>query len=30
MPPWGGAFTPEQIWELVAYLQFLSTQPSSR
>jgi mono/diheme cytochrome c family protein len=28
MPPWGKAFTPEQIWELVAYLQFLSTQPS--
>lgn len=27
MPPWGRAFTPEQIWELVAYLQFLSTQP---
>lgn len=27
MPPWGNAFTPEQIWELVAYLQFLSRQP---
>lgn len=30
MPPWGKAFTPEQIWELVAYLQFLATQPPSR
>ena len=29
MPPWGKAFTPEQIWELVAYLRFLSTQPAS-
>ncbi len=27
MPPWGKAFTPEQIWELVAYLQHLSKQP---
>jgi mono/diheme cytochrome c family protein len=27
MPPWGNAFTPEQIWELVAYLQHLSTLP---
>lgn len=27
MPPWGNTFTPEQIWELVAYLQELSTQP---
>ena len=27
MPPWGKAFQPEQIWELVAYLQYLSTQP---
>ncbi len=26
MPPWGNAFTPEQIWELVAYLQVLSRQ----
>jgi mono/diheme cytochrome c family protein len=26
MPPWGTAFTPEQIWELVAYLQVLSRQ----
>jgi mono/diheme cytochrome c family protein len=28
MPPWGNAFTPEQIWELVAYLQVLSRQAS--
>ncbi len=27
MPPWGNAFTSEQIWELVAYLQHLSTLP---
>jgi mono/diheme cytochrome c family protein len=27
MPPWGNAFSPEQIWELVAYLRFLSQQP---
>jgi mono/diheme cytochrome c family protein len=26
MPRWGGAFTPEEIWELVAYLEFLSKQ----
>lgn len=26
MPPWGSAFTPEQIWELVAYLRVLSRQ----
>jgi mono/diheme cytochrome c family protein len=26
MPPWGKAFSPEQIWELVAYLNWLSTQ----
>ena len=30
MPPWGNAFTPEQIWELVAYIQFLSKQPPSQ
>ncbi len=30
MPPWGGSLSPEKIWELVAYLQFLSTQPASR
>jgi len=28
MPPWGNALTPEQIWELVAYLQLLSRQPA--
>lgn len=28
MPPWGNAFTPEQIWELVAYLKVLSVQPA--
>lgn len=27
MPPWGKAFTQEEIWELVAYLQYLSIQP---
>ncbi|WP_428423713.1 c-type cytochrome [Methylibium sp.] len=27
MPPWGNGFTPEQIWELVAYINFLTTQP---
>lgn len=26
MPPWGNSLTPEQIWELVAYLKQLSTQ----
>lgn len=26
MPPWGMAFSAEQIWELVAYLQYLGTQ----
>lgn len=28
MPPWGNAFTPEEIWELVAYLQHLATLPA--
>ncbi|NMG73899.1 cytochrome c [Aromatoleum diolicum] len=28
MPPWGGAFSVEQIWELVAYLQYLGRQPA--
>lgn len=28
MPPWGAAFSEEQIWELVAYLQFLGHQPA--
>ncbi|MBT0961964.1 c-type cytochrome [Denitromonas iodatirespirans] len=27
MPPWGDAFSEEQIWELVAYLQYLGRQP---
>jgi mono/diheme cytochrome c family protein len=26
MPPWGQAFSPDQIWELVAYIKFLGTQ----
>lgn len=26
MPRWGEAFSPEQIWEIVAYLEFLSQQ----
>jgi len=30
MPPWGKAYKPEEIWELVAYLQFLTTQPPTR
>jgi mono/diheme cytochrome c family protein len=29
MPAWGKGFKPEEIWELVAYIQFLSTQPAS-
>lgn len=27
MPPWGNAFKPEEIWELVAYIQDLGRQP---
>jgi mono/diheme cytochrome c family protein len=27
MPPFGNGLTPEQIWELVAYLQALSRMP---
>lgn len=27
MPPWGSAFSPEEIWELVAYIQDLGRQP---
>lgn len=27
MPPWGNAFSPEEIWELVAYIQYLGKQP---
>lgn len=26
MPPWGSAFSEEEIWELVAYLQYLGRQ----
>jgi mono/diheme cytochrome c family protein len=26
MPPWGAALSPDQIWELVAYIKFLGTQ----
>lgn len=25
MPPWGDVFTPEEIWELVAYIKHLGT-----
>jgi mono/diheme cytochrome c family protein len=28
MPPWGGAFSEEQIWELVAYIRHLGTLPA--
>ncbi len=28
MPPWGQAFSAEQIWELVAYLAYLGRQPA--
>ena len=27
MPPWGKAFSQEEIWELVAYIQALGRQP---
>ena len=27
MPPWGNTFSPDEIWELVAYLQDLAKQP---
>jgi len=30
MPPWGAAFSAEQIWELVAYLKFLGEQKVER
>ncbi len=26
MPPWGEAFSADQIWELVAYIKYLGTQ----
>jgi mono/diheme cytochrome c family protein len=29
MPPWGNAFSAEQIWELVAYLDHLSKLPAA-
>ena len=29
MPPWGKAFTPEEIWELVAYLDQLAKMPAA-
>lgn len=25
MPPWGGVFTPDEIWDLVAYIEYLGT-----
>lgn len=28
MPPWGAAFSPEEIWELVAFLKELAAQPA--
>lgn len=28
MPPWGEAFSTEQIWELVAFLGYLGRQPA--
>lgn len=30
MPPWGAAFSAEQIWELVAYLQHLGPHQADR
>lgn len=30
MPPWGKTFTSDQIWELVAYLNYLSKQPATQ
>ncbi|NML16563.1 c-type cytochrome [Azohydromonas caseinilytica] len=30
MPPWGKTFTQEQIWELVAYLNWLAGQPAAQ
>lgn len=27
MPPWGNAFSKEEIWELVAYIHYLGQQP---
>lgn len=28
MPPWGDVFSEEEIWELVAYLNYLGKQPA--
>lgn len=28
MPPWGDVFSPEEIWELVAYLEHLGKSPA--
>ncbi|PNG27771.1 c-type cytochrome [Methylocella silvestris] len=25
MPPWGGVFTPDEIWDLVAYIKYMGT-----
>ena len=25
MPPWGGVFTPDEIWDLVSYINYLGT-----
>jgi mono/diheme cytochrome c family protein len=30
MPPWGDVFTPEEIWELVAYVESLGSSPSDQ
>lgn len=30
MPAWGGAYNPEEIWELVAYLQHLAKLSDGR
>lgn len=29
MPRWGDSLSPEQIWELVAYLKYLGAQPAA-
>ena len=29
MPRWGDSLSPEQIWELVAYLKHLGAQPAA-
>ncbi len=30
MPPWGDVFSPDEIWDLVAYVEFLGTQTPSQ